>query len=748
MPSVDPSLQFKVEKQESSTRKRSSWWSRSDVMVRALLLLVGISLFILLLYSQRPDDDSTNLGNNLLVFFLVNFNIITLCILVFLVGRNVVKLIFERRKNILGSKLRMKLVVAFVGLTLVPTIILFTLASGLLTRAMEGWFNGQVESAVDSAVIVAQRHFTLLKDNVDRETKEISEIFSTISPESRQRVLEKTRQENNLFSIKVFDSHKKIEIQVENATASLDMFQEPPPNSEVFRQALGGKASTISETEASSRFIRGYAPIKQNNRITGVLLVTFRVDAELTDAFTVANDSYSSYEQLKLFRHPLRSGYILTLALITGMILFAALWISFYIARQIVVPIQRLAEAAEAVGKGHYDVAIAEGGNDEIGYLVRSFNKMTSDLNHSQQEGESRRSLIEAIFTNLAVAVISLDKDQKITSCNDASYRLLGQGEVVGRFLKDVMSVSDFDVIHNLLDQAEGGKEAEAVDTPLTISAPGREIQVVCTAGSVRDATGEWLGTVLLLDDVTELSKAQQMSAWREVAQRIAHEIKNPLTPIQLSAQRLLKLVKDLPDNKTITDCAATIVENVDSIKRLTNEFSNFARMPSAEFKQANVDNLVSDVIGDFAGNHTSIIFQFVAGGLPEISVDSEQIRRVLINLIDNAIGSFGENAQRGFIPKIEIKTEYNRRSKMASIEVADNGAGISHSDKLRIFDPYFTTKKSGTGLGLAVVTSIISDHHGQIRVFDNFPKGTKFLVRLPMNQKSATLRRFETDIA
>lgn len=726
------------------------WWYRSGAGLKAALLLIGC-LFGSMLLSWGSQEDIAAFESNLLVFVLVNLNIAVLFVLAFMVGRNVVKLIFDRRRRLLGSKLRLRLVVAFVGLTLIPTIILFVMASDLLSKAMEGWFSSQVESAISGSVEVARHHYSLLKDltlGVDRKlADEItkSSILGAARPEV-DRYLEARRKEDALFSIKLLRQDGAVIGEAHSPAAVIESFSEPQVEASALKRAGREGAFVLFEEKEPSQFVRGYAPIVRSGR-DAVLVTTMRVSPELASALASVNDSFKEYEQLKLFRHPLRSGYILTLSMITGLILFAAIWIGFYIAREISVPIQRLAEGTRAVAIGNYDFKLSDTGDDEIGVLVKSFNKMTADLKASQVESERGKLYIETILANLAVGVIGIDTASKVTFVNAAANGIFGfeaSGPVLARPISEVMGRAELEQIQPLIDAIEDKGEPQipgqttVAEREIAVMAQGRELKIVCTAGKIKEASGNRLGTLLIFDDITELAKAQHMSAWREVARRIAHEIKNPLTPIQLSAQRLSKYFADRPD-PTVSECTQTIVENVDSIKRLANEFSNFARMPTAEFKLANLNVLISDTLAPFPENHPEIVFQFIGDNrMPEIHMDREQIRRMIINLIDNAIAAVGSSPE----PKIVIKSNYDRRRRMANLEFCDNGPGISNQDKVRIFDPYFTTKAGGTGLGLAIVSSIISDHQGVIRVYDNRPRGAKFIVDLPATMHNLTQRR------
>jgi two-component system nitrogen regulation sensor histidine kinase NtrY len=486
--------------------------------------------------------------------------------------------------------------------------------------------------------------------------------------------------------------------------------------------------------------------------------VSLRIDADLTQAMGVVNESYKEYQQLKLFKHQIRTGYLLMLAMLTGLILFAAIWFGFYIAREISVPIQRLAEGTKEIARGNYEFQIRQSGDDEVGLLVKSFNTMTRDLRNSIQESKEQQAFIQTIMDNLALGVVAFDAGGMVTSLNPSARRLLGFDEPEDQtvisyadlFPKDVGEKID-GLVNELAERAEAGHQEgmrTAAESELSFISQGREVRVLCTAGRIPATEKTEASTVLLLDDITELSKAQKMSAWREVARRVAHEIKNPLTPIQLSAQRLQRILRDLGAGKDSDELVQVIVEHVASIKRLANEFSNFAMMPTAEFKLSDLNALISDTLAPFAESHQDISFHLIADNkLPDVLMDREQIRRILMNLVGNAVKAIhevgGEQVQEPDGNRIVVKTWYDRKKKNVVFEVSDNGPGIPDAEKTRIFQPYYTTSKDGSGLGLAIVTTILADHQGQIRLYDNQPRGAKFIVELPMTPRNLTQRRF-----
>lgn len=723
--------------------------------MRLFITTLMASLFFCLIYLQKPSEEFSQVGSNLLVFILVNMIIVVLGLLAFLIGRNVVKLVFDRRRNILGSKLRMRLVMAFVSLTLVPTVIIFVLASGLLSSAMEGWFGEHIETVFNGAVEIAKQQNATLKQEVESSLKELNKylLHSPEKKELEQRV-EIFREQHNLSSIHLYNFAKSNLLKVESATSVIENFKEPDVEPAMLDKAISHVGPMIIiEQKNASEFIRGYTPVKYADK-DAILIVSKRINPEMSHAMNTVNESYNEFEQIQLFRGPLKSAYLLTLAVITGLILFSAIWFGFYMAKELSVPIQKIAEGTRAISKGNYDFRIKEVGDDEMSFLIKSFNTMTHDIKVSKEDREKNRVYIETILANLAVGVIALDMSENIVNINSAAAGLFGVKEVnlaAGKGVKEVIGDEAYAQVSPLLHELENltSVQGKVKEKELLIHSSGEELKVLCTIGRVIDSTNKSVAIVLIFDDITELVKAQHMSAWREVARRIAHEIKNPLTPIQLSAQRLQKLLNDKDNIPAVSESTQTILENVDSIKRLANEFSNFARMPTAEFSDSDINNLISLCIPAFVDNHSDIMFQFIADGkLPRVTVDTEQMRRVIINLIDNAIAAIKACDAKRERHKVLIKTIYNPGDERFQIEIADSGVGVSDGDKVKIFDPYFTSKKGGTGLGLAIVSSIISEHQGHIKVFDNIPHGARFVVDLPVEIKSSTQRKFASQDA
>ncbi len=731
------------------TARAILWWKNTSLILRLFYFVLLSALVASLFYVQLPNLNTDLFRSNLVFFVLINFGIIGVGVLAVIIGRNVVKLVFDRQEGILGSKLRTKLVVAFICLTLVPTTILFILASGLISTAMEGWFSRQVEEIVDSSVSVAKDHYNSLEALSLKFTfltrQEIEKIPTHIlSSNESIKILDERRKAYGFYSIRVYDAEMKIITESSSVTSEIEDFKEPPARNESLSRALNKETVVSFEEEGVRQFVRTYSPLSLSNR-KAVLVATLRVSPELSTALATILSSYDEYQKMNFYKQPLKSSYVLALALITGLILLAAIWIGFYMAKEISVPIQKLAEGTREVSQGNYDVHLRLVGDDEIGSLISSFNKMTKDLKGNRNELEQRRVYLETILASLSVGVLAIDENLSVTLANQLVREFLiaeNNGVVVGRKISELLSSPLKEEVALLLATVKDQEKDDAATStkPIKMIISGREHQIVCSVEKMNVSPGVQIGSVIIFEDVTEISFAHQMAAWREAARRVAHEIKNPLTPIKLSAQRLEKIIQGSPHQAEVAECAQTIVENVESIKRLANEFSNFARMPTAEFTPCNINSLISDIIETFVEVDSNIIFQFIADqDLPKVNLDQEQIRRMMMNLVDNAIDSLGDvvNGER---PKIVARTIYAQKQNRAIIEITDNGIGIKPSDKTRIFEPYFTTKSDGTGLGLAIVSTVISDHRGTIRVYDNEPRGTKMVVELPLSQPTATI--------
>jgi two-component system nitrogen regulation sensor histidine kinase NtrY len=723
-------LEESLKVEETKRRKREG----IVILVTALMVLALIFFEV-----QLPDvSPEYALGSNIVFFLLINVNIILLVLLVFLVVRNLVKLVFERKRRILGSRLQVRLVFAFVALSLVPSVLLFTIAGGFLTRSFERWFDLQVENSLQGSLEIGQTYYQNSANNALFYARQLSRRITQEGLFDKQRIadlkefVQSKQREYNLGTVELFWPDREPVVVAFNDQVPTGVTIKP--EAEFLTRALRGLEVTRTQGFGEGDIIRGGVPVYgRDKRILGVVVVDYYVPKSIANRATQISRSYEQYKYLSFLKTPVKNSYILTLLLITLVIIFAATWFGLYLAKGITVPIQKLAEGTHEVAHGNWDYRIESGGDDEIGILVDSFNQMTSDLKQSNAELQRRGQFVETLLANIAAGVISVDPSGIITTWNKAAEQILGvpAAGALGKSYAEVFRPEALQVMGDIVDSV---KQRESVECEIKIQLPDQLLTAVVTAATLRGDDAQILGVMVFLENITQIQRVQRMEAWREVARRIAHEIKNPLTPIQLSAERLRKrYAKMLDGDGGILDkCTATIIQQVEELKKLVNEFSQFARLPSAQLASGDLNEIVNEALFLFKEGHNGIHFQFRGGVIPAVELDREQIKRVLINLLDNAVAAVAGKGE------VRLSTIYDRARGVVTLEVADNGCGLAPDVRARIFEPYFSTKKNGTGLGLTIVSQIIEDHRGYIRALPNEPLGTRFTIELPVREPVA----------
>ena len=715
-----------------------------------IAILTGTEIHLSKLNSEVP------LGNNIIIFGIINIIILLIILLIHLVFRNIAKLLLERRQNVPGAKLRTKLVLAFVGLSLVPTMLLFFVSAGFITNSVQNWFNKQVETALDESMAVAQTYYKTSAANALYYGDQISRIIreqKLLNEENLPRMKALIRQKQNEYNLGVVEVYSAQREELVRATnPKLPRGEFTNPSSEDINVGLSGKELTRINSVGKADLIRGIVPVRSTYNpkdVVGVVVVNYYVPHSLVSKMREISSSYQEFRQLRIMKNPITTGYILTLFLITMVIVFLAVWFGVYLAKSLTIPIQELAEATKQIAEGNLDIHLEEKGNDEITMLISSFNKMTEDLRGNQLalnltteelmrsnlELDQRRQYMETVLKNVTAGVISVNKEGILTTVNKSAEKLLHiqMSEVIGKNFRDVLRATHLDIAKELLRDMVLSKH-DSISKQVTVPVKEGKLTLLVNVTVLKDENDEFLGTVVVFDDLTQLLKAQRMAAWREVARRIAHEIKNPLTPIQLSAQRLRKryLERFGAEERVFDDCTAMIIKSVDELKTLVDEFSNFARMPAAQPSPNSLNDIIREAVALYQQAHRSVTFTMQTDeSLPLLQLDRDQIKRVIINLLENAIAAIEKDGA------IEVNSCYNRELRMATCVIADNGHGIAPEDRPRLFEPYFSTKKTGTGLGLAIVNTIIADHHGFIRVKDNEPKGTRFILEFPVTEQA-----------
>ena len=718
--------------------------------VESLLFLIATGLIIYLARVEsylREATSGTTVGNRFLIFGVTNLIILLLILIVYLVIRTFARILMARRSGG-GSKLRSKLVLAFVGLSFVPTILLFVVSTGYINTSIVTWFNSQIEKSLTQSMEVAQETYRTAGARSLHFGRRIGARISDrrlFTPGGRSRLIvlsQQLRYEYGVSRVEIFSAACGLLTDGGDVGPELAVF--PPPTVVELKEVMTGRELNRFYSVGTADLVRGIVPVFVDGDIIGAVAVDFHVPESLAGKVHGITLAYQDYRQASSLKNPIRNEFFLTLVLITLVILFLSVWLGIYLAGSLTTPIKELADATAKVAAGDLDVRLGEQGDDEIGLLVSSFNKMTDDLRAGQQrqrrtnaeltlsnrELEERRRYMEIVLENVTAGVVSLSRDGILTTVNKSAEALLDvrADHVIGRHFRQVAGPENLKLVAGMLDEL-GANPWETLRRQVTIPVNRNRVTLQVSMTALRNDRGEPVGTVAVFDDLTQLMRAQRMAAWREVARRIAHEIKNPLTPIQLSAQRLRRrYLKRFSDGDKVFDqCTALIVRSVEELKTLVNEFNNFARLPAAHPLSEDLNLIIREAGALYAESHRGISFAFLLDPLlPRIMLDRDQIKRVLINLLDNAVAAVDGKG------KIEISTSYNPELRLVTCEVADNGHGIAPEDRSRLFEPYFSTKVSGTGLGLAIVNTIITDHQGFVRVRDNDPRGTRFIIELP----------------
>jgi len=722
--------------------------SRKKVIV---LLAIGIFVLFGILLSQSSFDLpflNPDTNQQLLFFAALSAVIFLLFVaLTFVLARNLLKLFAERRLGVLGSKFRTRLVVGGLLLSFLPVIMMFFFAYGLMNRSIDKWFSRPVEEVREDTAAMASLLSRYLAQNARAEAESIAALpetqrafaghsFSTVISEFRRH--EPTLQGG--FAVAIEDG---------NAQAS---FAAPAPwpllKAKIPLERLTPE-NTVHLNWEQTDYIVGSASV--SNR--GLILVAMPLPQKLSATVKALEASQRRYLDLTRERKVVRRTYMGLLLLLTVLVLFSTTWLALYLAKLVTRPMVALAEATQEISRGRLDYRVEVSAADEIGDLVRSFNRMAEELETSRRQIEAsshdlgaanialeqRRRHIETILESIPTGVLSLDASRRITHVNHALLLMFNASGsesaspkvAIGAALRDVFPQEVLEDLEPLMRRAD---RMGTTTTKLEMALHPSPFNAAVTVATLQHG-GQGLGYVLVFEDLSDLLKAQKQTAWREVARRVAHEIKNPLTPIALSAERIRRHLDrgsspDAASLRVLHTCSETIVGAVETLRTLVDEFSTLARFPTAQPAPANINFIVENSLAMFNGRLDSIRVQtFLAVDLPKVMADSEAIKRALANLIDNA----AEALHGALVREIQISTSLVTSRDAVEITVADTGHGVTQELKERLFLPYFSTKKRGTGLGLAIVSRIIEDHHGSIRVEENRPVGTRFVVELPV---------------
>jgi two-component system nitrogen regulation sensor histidine kinase NtrY len=735
-------------------RRRTPFLDNPRLILGGIAALVAV-LIALVTAANRSPSFSPDFLTEFVLYALTAADLTMLAALVFVLARNIVKLVVERRRRLPFARFRAKLVALLLAMTLVPSILVLVVGSELIRTNIDRWFNRPMDDVLSAANELASNYYSerqlAVREQADRIARSLADV--DLGGTNLARVRDRIAPDVTARRLQMVEVYRVGEGGVQGGLEPVIDVAAPTLPTEYNRaaaerlalQAVSGSAEarSIETLRDGGDLLHAASVVRDRNGVVrGAVVATDHLTGDLAERSRRMTESYEAYNQLRVLRRPLTGVYLSFFLMVTLLILFGATWMGSYLAKRITRPVHTLAAAAREIGAGRLDQQVEAESDDEFGGLIDDFNAMARELAASRRrierstvelqrqhvEADARRRYIETVLERIATGVVSVDAGGTITMMNAAAERLLAlDSSAVGGHVGTVFARTDLQPLAALCSAAGRGGQRSAAEE-VTLPREGHELHLAAAATPLVGEHGAE-GVVLVLDDVTPLIRTQKVAAWREVARRLAHEIKNPLTPIQLSAERLQRHFSSGPSGARalVDECTRAIVTEVESLKGLVDEFSQFARMPSPRAVPANLDQLVSDVVTLYEGVVPDVaIERRTAGNLPLVRLDAEQIRRVVINLVDNAIEAM---ERRGHLV---IETSRDDANRLVRLVVSDDGPGIPPAERDKLFLPYYSTKGRGSGLGLAIVRRIIAEHGGSIDVTDNHPRGSRFTIELP----------------
>ena len=727
---------------------------------RERLLFIAISL-LLLVFSIIEFKLVSNIRPlpkyaNVLVFAIININLLLILVLSFLVIRNLVKLIFEERIHLLGTRLKTKLTIGFIIISLLPTLLLFFISFQFLNTSLAYWFDARIEYSLEQALSVGRSYYhAQIKQLKNMENALASEIKLQCITE-RGGTIDRQCVEN-IFSPSIVSPIPALAIRYSSINSMelldykgnilmkktwLPLTESPPPvDIKHLKTELYPGPAIIHFDVNSGTVIRVVqAILDRDSRPIAYLSAGKFLSEDIVSQLEDIRQGFEGYKRLKVFQDPLKTSLLSTLFLITMLIIFVSIWFAFKLAKGITEPVQMLAEATQKVAQGDLDFKLEPGGKDELSSLVRAFNTMTKDLKEARRRAEEasrqllrsfteiehRKAYIEMLLENITAGVISLDREGHITTINPSACEIFRKSarSLLGSNYSELLNPGELREFENIRKDLFAQKQG-SVKRPIKIDIKGESRSLLVNFSILRDQEDRIYGILIVFDDLTDLERIQRVAAWRDVARRIAHEVKNPLTPIKLSAQRLKRKFSRRfteRDLEVFERCTQTIISQSDELKILVDEFSRFARMPTPVLRRTSLAAIIKEATAVYQ-DMINIRLE-IPEGLPPVKIDPEQIKRVFINMLDNAISA-------GKATELHIYVALDLEKNETIIRIADNGKGVKPENLSMIFEPYFSKKKGGTGLGLAIVKSIIEEHDAVITTERNRPSGLVFEIRL-----------------
>jgi len=706
----------------------------SYLPIAGLLLLTLLTLMLLSAATQNINELGRLYSVLVLLSLLVVIGMLTL------ITRNLLRLLRQLRNKQIGSRLTLRMVTLFVLLAVTPALLVFGFAQQFLRTGIDSWFDARVADALDDALELSQAALEQGMRIRLKRTMLIAGEMNRLPVSNPELTLDAHRQAISATELTLWDNSGSALLS--SNTDPLVVTPARPQATLVARVRHGDPYVGLEPNADGGLLIRILMRVPRRD---GVLLyATFPVSERIGRLAQNVEGAYDRYQELAYLRGPLKFSFTLTLALILLLSVLGAVWVAFISSARLVAPISDLAEGTRAVAEGNYDTRLPATRNDELGLLVRSFNDMTSRISRarsarqrSEQQAIAQRSYLETVLKHLSSGVLTLDSELRLRTCNPASTQVLGLDleHCLTQNLEEMSTQHP-----RLLPLAEAivenrGNDDWSAEIHL-LDQEGRPRVLICRGALLPTAAGEADEQVLVFDDVTRLIQAQRDAAWGEVARRLAHEIKNPLTPIQLSAERLQhKYLRKLSteDGELLKRLTNTIIKQVETMKEMVNAFSEYARSPKVSTRTMDINTLARDVVELYRGHKEIALKLDLAADLPPVKADAGRLRQVFHNLIKNAIEAMDSTDT----PTITVSSgQSDSQISMVCVRIADNGPGIPDVLRDKLFEPYVTNKEKGSGLGLAVVKKILEEHGGGISVDSSAENGTRFTLSLPVDQE------------
>lgn len=703
--------------------KREAYFSLAIIFVFGLLVYVQTHLPFFKRFLP--------VGENKAVIAILNINLLLILLLIFLIIRVLVKSTIEKRMGVWGGGLKTKLILTMLSVSVISSFGLFVLATWFYYGGMDKWFSEKIEQTVDNARELSEFYYQDTFGRYERIGRILAEEIERKGLLTRNRQLGASiRNQAHVHALgylAVYDREGK----------ALAAFSTLP---EGISQKISQQMTTLMNEKKARQIIplrHGEAIItstilkNEQGEAAGILFLGDSIRVKGTQGIKEISATYEQFQKARPLKKIVKYGFTIPLFLVTILGVFLAVWVGVKMSNEITVPLERMKEGASIIAKGRFDIDLQDMGKDEIGTLVAAFNAMARDLKITKDEIEEKRRYMEVILDNVGTGIISTDEKGTVLLLNRAAKQILGIGEDdwIGKPLRSLMGDDFKSIIRSFLGEMKDGGGHSAVKE-LHVNIQNQTIYTRTSLTTLRDETGEKTGYIATFDDITHIVTAEKLATWREIAKKLTHEIKNPLTPIRLSAERIRRRL--LPhaegkDREVLDETTSVILNASEDIKVIVNELTKLTHA-SPVLTVEDLNEIVEEAVSSYRNLYHNIAFTVDATDIPRFRMSRDDIRRAIVNLLSNAIKAI--DSAQGLIV---ATTHYDGEKGVAFVEVADTGPGIADEDKARMFDPYFSKSRDGLGLGLAIVQSIVLEHNGKVYVKDNLPHGARMIIELPV---------------